>query len=146
MLVYESSHSSIFLTQSLFIHLANIYVESLSIAQHVVCPPTQSNLTRPFKAFLVNFNVPAVLVLQAFGPLLVVNALAAGHSLEHILNARHHTFQATEVDVGALQNRIKENRGLGLRSLAPCINATAGRSTNYQRWSSEAPNGGVFEM
>lgn len=59
---------------------------------------------------LVHLHMPLVLVLQALHPLLVLDALAGSHSLEHVLDARHHTLQTAEVDVSTLQREEQTER------------------------------------
>ena len=56
----------------------------------------------PDLVYLVDLNVPLLLLLQALDPLIVVNALAGSNFLEHILDSRHHTLKTAEVDVGSV--------------------------------------------
>jgi hypothetical protein len=51
---------------------------------------------------LVDFNVPLLLLLESLEPFIVVDVLACGNSLEHILDSRHHSLKTTEVDVGTV--------------------------------------------
>ena len=59
------------------------------------------NNTR-FNCFLVDFDVPLLVLLELLAPLVVVDVLACGDSLEHILDTRHHSLKTTEVDVGTV--------------------------------------------
>ena len=56
----------------------------------------------PDLVYLVDLNVPLLLLLQALDPLVVVNVLASGNSLEHVLDSRHHSLKTAEVDVGTV--------------------------------------------
>jgi len=51
---------------------------------------------------LVDFDVPLLGLLQALEPSIEVKSLLLGNSLEHVLDARHHTLKTTEVDVGSV--------------------------------------------
>ena len=44
---------------------------------------------------LVDLDVPLLLGLKSLEPLIIVQALLLGDSLEHVLDTRHHTLETT---------------------------------------------------
>merc|ERR1712217_809308 len=55
----------------------------------------------------IHLHVPLALFLQFFNECFVIQSFALGHSLQHILDSRHHASKPTKIHVRALVQAIE---------------------------------------
>jgi len=63
---------------------------------------------------LVNLNMPLLGLLKSLNPLIIINTLGLANLSKHILDARHHTLQSTEIHVCARVQLGKDLIGIFL--------------------------------